>query len=136
MSSATHRGGRFVIHESRQPENPLYIDTMPTLPFLPEGLPTWAIGLALAIGGLYLLVLLAMPFSVFGLKGRLDAIEARLDDIQADLHTLARRRGVTLEDYEDPPPVAAPPPVRRAEPPPPPRPAAPARSEPKLNWPR
>jgi len=81
---------------------------MPTLPFLPEGLPTWILGLALAIGGLYLLVLLAMPFSVFGLKGRLDAIEARLDDIQDALHALARQRGVVLDDVDDLPPVHPP----------------------------
>jgi hypothetical protein len=32
-----------------------------------------------------------MPFSVFGVKGRLEAIEARLDEIQGEIRSLALR---------------------------------------------
>jgi hypothetical protein len=32
-----------------------------------------------------------MPFSVFGVKARLDAVEARLDEIQGEIRSLALR---------------------------------------------
>ena len=62
---------------------------------LPDLLPSWApwwaqlaiIVLALLFGLLFLL----MPFSLFGLKGRLDVIEARLDEIQGEIRSLALR---------------------------------------------
>ena len=107
------------------------------LPALPDWLPGWAVGLIVAIGALYLLLLLAMPFSVFGLKGRLDEIDVRLDDLHADLQAILRRlpatRGAPLpEDPEEapPPPALAPPPPAVA--PPPRRPAPPQRREPRL----
>jgi hypothetical protein len=63
-----------------------------TLPFaLPDWMPAW-VPLALLVPALfYALVLLLMPFSVIGLKGRLDAIEARLDEIQGEIRSLALR---------------------------------------------
>ena len=86
---------------------------MSALPTLPDWLPSWAVGLIVAIGALYLLVLLAMPFSVFGLKGRLDEIEARLDDISGDIQAILRRlpvaRGEPLPEEEAPPVVVIPP---------------------------
>ncbi len=62
---------------------------------LPDLLPSWApwwaqlaiVVLALLFGLLFLL----MPFSLFGLKGRLDVIEARLDEIQGEIRSLALR---------------------------------------------
>ena len=55
-----------------------------TLPFaLPDWLPWWV--------PLYALALLLMPFSVIGVKGRLDVIEARLDEIQGEIRSLALR---------------------------------------------
>jgi hypothetical protein len=100
---------------------------MQALPFLPDTIPTWAIGLGIAVGGLYLLVLLAMPFSVFGLKSRLDDIEARLDDIQADIRALARPAGRSFAEFED---NAARPPVRAPD-----RAPRPVRREPRLTPP-
>lgn len=56
-----------------------------------SGLPEWT-GLLALIAMLILAgCLLIMPFSVFGLKGRLDAIEAQLDELRADLRGLAMR---------------------------------------------
>ena len=40
---------------------------------------------------LYALAFLFMPFSVIGVKGRLDVIEARLDEIQGEIRHLALR---------------------------------------------
>ena len=34
---------------------------------------------------------LFMPFSVFGVKGRLEAVEARLDEIQGEIRSLVLR---------------------------------------------
>lgn len=63
-----------------------------TLPILlPAWIPSWLPFLILALGVLYLLVFLLMPFSVFGLKGRLEGIEARLDEIQAEMRRLTLR---------------------------------------------
>jgi hypothetical protein len=94
------------------------------------------------------LAYLLMPFSVFGVKGRLDAIEARLDEIQTELRTLALRtpdpgrgrRPPVEDDWAEP--LAVP---RRAEPEPP-RSAPPVpppatwpqrgRSEPRVDWPK
>jgi hypothetical protein len=123
------------------------ITTALTIP----GLPAWT-GLVLLI--LLVLVGLAyllMPFSVFGVKGRLEAIEAQLDEIQTELRTLAlrlpepgRRRMPVDEDWVEPPSAAAsrsdfdiPPP--RATPPVPPPAAWPdsaRRAEPRIEWPR
>jgi hypothetical protein len=48
--------------------------------------------LLVLIGGIMIfLAFLVMPFSVFGLKGRLDAVEARLDGIQGEIRALALR---------------------------------------------
>ena len=110
------------------------------------GLPDW-VGLVLML--LLLLVALAyllMPFSVFGVKARLEAIEARLDDIQTEIRSLAlrlpepsRRRAPPLEDdWVEPPRFEEPPP--RGTPPVPPPAAWPergaGRAEPRLDWPR
>ncbi len=63
-----------------------------TLPFLlPAWTPWWLPFLVLALGALYLLVFLLMPFSVLGLKGRLEGMEARLDEIQTEMRRLALR---------------------------------------------
>ena len=60
------------------------------LPF-PDWIPPWAqLGL-LVLALLLALAILAVPFAVFGLKGRLDTLEAQLDDIQTDLRVLAAR---------------------------------------------
>jgi hypothetical protein len=63
-----------------------------TLPFtLPDWAPPWVGFVLLVVAGLFCLAFLLMPFSVFGLKGRLDAVEARLDEIQGEIRSLVLR---------------------------------------------
>ena len=63
-----------------------------TLPFaLPDWAPPWASFVLLVVAGLFGLAFLLMPFSVFGVKGRLDAVEARLDEIQGEIRSLILR---------------------------------------------
>ncbi len=131
---------------------------------LPDWVPWWVPLVLLLPALLYGVAFLFMPFSVIGLKSRLEAIEARLDEIQTDLRHLSLRetRGnPTSADYDGvyvPPtpaprraePVAERPPIPQAlydddtpddRPPPPPhtRPVRrmdPPRQEPRVNWPR
>ncbi len=131
-----------------------------TMPFvLPDWLPWWVPLAVLVPVLLYLAVFLLMPFSVFGVKGRLDLIDARLDEIQGEIRSLALRLRAVPEHV--------PPDADRAEHPPvPPTPSPDAalrrvspsadeegwvgeqddvprrmrgpggRSEPRLDWPR
>ena len=96
--------------------------------FLPDWVPPWVqlallVGLVLVVGAYAV-----MPFSVFGVKARLDALDERLDEMRSDIRALANRlpdpemgrpaawrRGVA--DDEDFPPATA---VRRDRPPVPP----------------
>ncbi len=68
-----------------------------TLPFalgtipLPDWMPPW-LPLLLAIAVLlYALLALSVPFSVFGLRARLESIEERLDEIQGEIRALSLR---------------------------------------------
>jgi hypothetical protein len=62
------------------------------LPFtLPDWLPPWLFLLLALPVLLYALVFLIMPFSVFGVKARLEALEAQLDAIHEDLRYLSNR---------------------------------------------
>lgn len=72
-----------------------------TLPFtLPDWLPWWVPLLLLVPALLYALAFLLMPFSTIGVKGRLDVIEARLDEIQGEIRSLALRlREPGVSDY-------------------------------------
>jgi len=128
------------------------------LPFaLPDWLPWWVPFVLLVPALLYALAFLFMPFSVIGVKGRIDVLEARLDEIQHEIRQLALRmpepgRQVDYDEIYDPEPaetphrgptVAARPPIPPASheleagdrPAPPPN-ARPARREPRLDWPR
>lgn len=134
-----------------------------TLPFsVPDWLPWWAIIAILVPLLVWLLAFLVMPFNAFGLRGRLDLIDARLDEIQSEIRALSLRlpeQGV--DGFASRPPVPpAPSPAlrpRRIEPaddpveddPPEsfrPRPLRPRpeeterrpppRTEPRLDWPR
>jgi hypothetical protein len=58
---------------------------------LPDWLPWWVPTIALVLLLLWALAFLLVPFSVIGLKSRLDGIEARLDEIQAEIRTLVLR---------------------------------------------
>jgi disintegrin/metalloproteinase domain-containing protein 1 len=127
-----------------------------TLPFpIPDWLPWWVPLVVLVLGLLYLLVFLIMPFSVFGLKGRLDLIEARLEEIQLEIRmhgirppesrsyagaeppAFGRATQRPAPDEEDererpPPRTDAPPPATRRRAPGEP----PGKVEPRLDWPR
>ena len=75
------------------------------------GLPNWVGLVLLIVLGMAALALLAMPFSVFGVKARLEQIEAQLDEIQTELRSLVlrqgegqpRRKAVVEEDWVEPP---------------------------------
>lgn len=117
--------------------------------FLPEWAPWWAQLALLVVGLLFALCFLLMPFSVFGVKGRLDGIEVRLDEIQGEIRSLALRLPEPMgggydTDYASPPPrgdEGARAPSARPPIPPPPRESyvprrapddRPARNEPRL----
>ena len=58
---------------------------------LPDWVPWW-VHLVLLLGlSLFGLLFLLMPFSVFGVKARLEGVEARLDEIQGEIRSLALR---------------------------------------------
>ena len=64
---------------------------MPVPALLPDWLPPWVQLAALVVLLLAALLFLAVPFSVIGLKGRLDGIEVRLDEIQGEIRSLSLR---------------------------------------------
>ncbi len=116
-----------------------------TIPGLPEWSGVVALVALLLVGLAYLL----MPFSVFGVKGRLDALEAQLDEIRDEIRGLSirlsdgPRRPAAAEDWVDPPPRArgaaaeGQPRVNPPIPPPAswPDPPRGGRPEPRLDWP-
>ncbi|MFT8245868.1 hypothetical protein [Roseomonas sp. BN140053] len=75
------------------------------------GLPEWTGLLVLLLALLAAVAFLLMPFSVFGVKGRLEAIEEQLDEIQQEIRLLALRlpdpgsRRMSGGGWEDPPPA-------------------------------
>jgi len=74
------------------------------IPFsFPDWMPWWLQLLVVVLGILLGLAFLFMPFSVFGVKSRLEAVEARLDEIQGEIRSLALRlpepgRGAGFDD--------------------------------------
>ena len=71
---------------------------------LPDWLPWWVPLVLLLPTLLWALSFLFMPFSVFGVKSRLDLIEARLDEIQNEIRHVALRLpppGMPAADYDD-----------------------------------
>lgn len=75
-----------------------------TIPLdFPDWMPGWLQFLAVVIAVLLGLAFLFMPFSVFGVKSRLEGVEARLDEIQGEIRSLALRlpepgRGAGFDD--------------------------------------
>lgn len=58
---------------------------------LPAWVPWWLPLLVLVPAVVWLLALLPMPFAVLGQRARLEGIEARLDELQAEIRSLALR---------------------------------------------
>ena len=112
------------------------------------GLPSWVAIVLLVAISISILAFLAMPFAVFGVKSRLEAVEAELADLRTEIRALIRQpvgsvpaRTVVEEEWVEPPSRAASR-AREAEPrlappvpPPPARPARTGRAEPRLDWP-
>lgn len=93
-----------------------------TLPFdFPDWMPWWLQLLVVVAGALLGLALIMMPFSVFGVKSRLEAIEAQLDEVQAELRALVMRLPEPGREPYDAPAL-----LRAAAPRDTPRPPAPA----------
>jgi hypothetical protein len=64
------------------------------LPFtLPDWLPAWAFLILALPVLLYALAFIVMPFSVFGVKARLDALESQIDSLHEEVRNLAMRSG-------------------------------------------
>jgi hypothetical protein len=80
-------------------------------------MPWWMQVLLLVAGILVFGALLLMPFNVFGLKSRLETIEARLDEIQGEIRSLALRlpEPGRFPAYQEEPLRTAPPMERPAE---------------------
>jgi hypothetical protein len=92
---------------------------------LPDWMPWWAQLLLVITIILLALAFMMMPFSVFGIKPRLDALEARMDEIQGEIRALSLRlpepgrrpaQGFA-EETVSPPPQAGPQAGRPAAPP-------------------
>jgi hypothetical protein len=74
------------------------------MPFaLPDWVPWWVPLVLLVPTLLYALAFLFMPFSVLGVKTRLEVIEARLDELQQEIRHVALRlpMGPQALDFED-----------------------------------
>jgi len=100
---------------------------------LPDWVPWW-VHLAILLLALFFgIMLLLTPFSVFGVKGRLEAVEARLDEIQGEIRSLALRLPEpSIDEFDEPPRSRRRPPIPPA-PIPPTRPPSPQpRTEPRL----
>ena len=109
------------------------------------GLPGWT-GLILALLlGLLVLAFLGMPFAVYGVKSRLEALELQLAELRAELRRTgpaAAPRAPVEQDWEEPAgftrrEVEAGPRLRAPVPPPPADSQPPLRdrrAEPKLDW--
>ncbi len=71
------------------------------MPFaLPDWVPWWVPLVLLVPALLYVLVFLFMPFSVLGVKTRLEAIEVRLDELQHELRHIALRLPVGSREMD------------------------------------
>ena len=80
---------------------------MNTLFAFPDWVPPWVPIVLLVPALLFALAFLFMPFSVLGVKTRLEVLDARLDDIQQEIRHLALRlpaapREVDFEDVYAP----------------------------------
>jgi hypothetical protein len=91
------------------------------LPFaLPDWMPDWLFLLLALPVLLYALAFLLMPFSVFGVKARLEALEAQIDALHEDVRMMAMRSSgalppssTKLDAYDDVPNFGR---IKRAQP--------------------
>lgn len=70
---------------------------------LPDWLPWWALVLVMVPVAIYLALFLMMPFQTFGLRGRIAALEGRIDELHEEVRGLTLRlpeRG--LDPYDGP----------------------------------
>ncbi len=74
---------------------------------LPDWLPWWVQLATLIAALLFGMMFLLMPFAVFGVKGRLDLLEARLDEIQGEIRSLSLRLPEPDRDDDAMPRMAA-----------------------------
>ncbi len=73
-----------------------------TLPFsFPDWMPMWLQLLVVVAAILLGLAFVLMPFSVFGVKTRLEAIDARLDEIQNEIRGLSLRLPEPGRSYDE-----------------------------------
>jgi hypothetical protein len=63
---------------------------------LPAWIPGWVVLLLALPVLLYVLAFLLMPFSVFGVKARIESLEAQIDSLHEDLRTMAMRASGVL----------------------------------------
>ncbi|MCP1227486.1 hypothetical protein [Acetobacter fabarum] len=69
-----------------------------TLSF-PEWVPLWGQLLVLAVGIVFGLAFMMMPFAVFGVKGRLAELSLQLEELQAELRARAMQGNRVPEGY-------------------------------------
>jgi len=68
------------------------VQMLNALPFaLPDWMPPWAALIIAIVAALYALLFLIMPFSVFGVKGRIDALEAQIEALHDEVRMLTMR---------------------------------------------
>jgi hypothetical protein len=77
---------------------------------LPAWIPGWVVLILALPVLLYVLAFLLMPFSVFGVKARIESLEAQIDSLHEELRTMAMRASgilppssTELDPYEDMP---------------------------------
>jgi hypothetical protein len=105
------------------------------LPFaLPDWMPVWLFLLLALPVLLYVLAFLLMPFSVFGVKARIESLESQIDALHEDLRMMAMRASgvlppaaTRLDAYDDVPNFGRIKKSRAEEPAPAPRPVVPPR---------
>lgn len=78
---------------------------------LPDWVPMWVHAVILCLAAVLGLAFVLLPFSVFGTKARLEAIEARLDEIQGEIRSLALRLPEPVAADADPDYAPARPPI-------------------------
>ncbi len=67
------------------------------LPFaLPDWMPAWMFLLLAVPVLLYVLAFLVMPFSVFGVKSRIEALEAQIESMHDELRMMSMRSAGVL----------------------------------------